>query len=159
MGRLLIAVLCLMAVASGQTPVLHSRREAAREPSTRAAKGISTLPEDASGEYELDGHGSVIQITIEHGRLTGYVTKMDHETALTLFFERPAIDGDRLSFATTVVHRLRYSFKGTIVRGDAERASVSGFFRLQGELTTYRNGQSETEHVTLKSTPRSGMRD
>ncbi|MFZ0663412.1 MAG: hypothetical protein WAM66_12020 [Acidobacteriaceae bacterium] len=155
MKRLLIACLLLMATAFAQSgPALHSRRNDGPGAQTYAVKGISTLPENASGEYELDGQGSVIQITIEHGRLRGYVTKMDHETALTLFFERTTIDRDRLSFRTKTVHGLRYSFQGTIVRGDAESLSRSGFYRLVGELTSYRNRGNEMERVSLKSTPR-----
>lgn len=157
MTRFLIALLLLATAASAQTaPVLRSRGENAPRPRTRATKAISTLPAAASGEYEMDGHGSVIQITIEHGRLTGYVTKMDHETALTLFFDRTTVNGNRLSFATKTVHGLRYSFKGTIVRGDAERVSMDGFYRLVGELTTYLDNGSDTERVSLKSTPRLG---
>ena len=153
--RKLIAPLLLSAVAFAQTtPVLHSRRENTPEARTRATRAVSTIPEDASGEYELDGKGSVIQITIEHGRLTGYVTKMDHETALTLFFDRTTVDGDRLSFATKTVHGLYYSFHGTIVRGDAETRSINGFYRLVGDLTAHSSAGNQNEQISLKSTPR-----
>lgn len=161
MGRMLITVLLLASSAMAQTtPVLEKRGErdgAAQQ--MQAMKGFSTLPENTSGEYELDeprseNSGSVVQITIEHGRLTGYVTKMERETALTLFFGKSAIHGSRVSFTTATVHGLRYSFEGEIVRGHAERASLTGFYRMVGEWTAYRNGVQETESVSLKSTPR-----
>lgn len=155
MMRLIIATLLLSAVAGAQTtPVLHSRRENTPEASTRATRAISTIPEDASGEYEMDGKGSVIQITIEHGRLAGYVTKMDHETALTLFFDRTTVDGNRLSFVTKTVHGLHYTFRGTIIRGDAESRSIDGFYRLLGNLTAHSSIGNQTERISLKSTPR-----
>jgi hypothetical protein len=134
-------------------PVLHQRCEA-DQPSQATAKGFSSLPEEASGEYVLDRAGSVIQITIEQNRLTGYVTKMAHGTALTLFFDRTTLAGNHLSFTTKTVHGLRYSFIGTIVRVDASSAAQSGFYRLAGGWTTYRNDGRETVKVNLLSTPR-----
>lgn len=136
------------------TPVLHSRHDAAPETRARATRAVSTIPEDASGEYELDGNGSVVQITIEHGRLTGYITKVDRRTALTFFFDHSTVDGNRVSFATKTVHGVRYSFHGTIVRGEAENRSMEGFYRLTGNLTRHYPTANQTEHISLKSTPR-----
>lgn len=156
---------CIVAVAFEQSaPALHPRSEDGLEPQTRAAEGVSTLPEEASGEYELDGKGSVVQISIDQNRLTGYVTRMEQGASLTLFFDRTAVDGSRLSFTTRTVHGLRYSFAGTIVRGDAATSSQMGFYRLVGNLTTIRTAGirdtgiraagRETQRVSLKSTPR-----
>jgi hypothetical protein len=139
---------------SQNTPVLHQRSDDGQSAAVRSAKGHSTLPEDVSGEYELDESGSVVQITIEHDRLTGYVTEMDHGTALTLFFDAAAVEGRRLSFTTKTVHGLRYSFAGTVVRGEQASASESGYYMLSGGWTTYRNSGQKTERVSLKSTPR-----
>ena len=153
--RKLIAPLLLSVTAFAQTaPVLHSRREKAPETRTLATRAINTIPEDASGEYELDEKGSVIQITIEHGHLNGYVTKMDHETALTLFFDHTAVDGNHLSFETKTVHGLHFSFRGTIVRGNAETRSMNGYYRLVGNLTAHSSAGNQTEQISLKSTPR-----
>lgn len=150
-----VVLLSVIPVALAQTaPVLRRRGDGEQGPQTRAAKGVSTLPDEASGEYELDERGSVVQITIEQSRLTGYVTKMEQGTALTLFFDHTTIDGNRVTFTTKTVHGLRYAFAGTIVRGDAETASEAGFYRLAGEWTAYHDGVRETERVRLKSTPR-----
>lgn len=141
--------------ALGQSsPTLHQRGEVAPGPQTHAANGVSTLPDEASGEYELDGAGSVVQITVDENRLVGYVTKMDQGIPLTLLFDRTTIDGNRLTFTTKAVHGLWYSFEGTIVRGNAASASVTGFYRLIGEWTTYHDGGREIGKVSLKSTPR-----
>jgi hypothetical protein len=147
--------------AMAQTaPELHSRTDKAQPAlaDTDAVdyeKGFSTLPDDASGEYELDENGSVVQITIEHNRLSGYVTKMDQGTALTLFFQHTSIQGSKISFTTKTVHGVSYAFAGSVLRGDKARsASETGFYRLAGNWTTYHNGGHETEWVSLKSTPR-----
>lgn len=155
MKSLIIAPLLLSAIVCAQTtPVLHSRRDKAPEARTQTTRDVTTIPQDASGEYELDGKGSVIQITIEHGRLNGYITKMDRDTALTLFFDHTTVDGNRLSFETKTVHGLRYSFHGTIVRGNAEPRSMNGYYRLTGNLTAHSSTGNQTEPISLKSTPR-----
>ena len=155
MKSLIIAPLLLSAVAFAQTtPALHSRHEKTPEARTQTTRTISTIPEDASGEYELDGKGSIIEITIEHNRLSGYITKMDRETALTLFFDHTAIDGNRLSFETKTVHGLHYSFRGTIVRGQAEARSMNGYYRLTGSLTAHYSTGNQPQQISLKSTPR-----
>jgi hypothetical protein len=158
----LLAVFLLGATtfAMAQTaPELHSRTDTLPAPTSTDAvdyeKGFSTLPEDASGEYELDGNGSVVQITIEYDRLSGYVTKMDQGTALTLFFQHTSIAGSKVSFTTKTVHGVSYAFTGSVLRGDkAMSAAETGFYRLAGNWTAYHDGGHETEWVSLKSTPR-----
>jgi hypothetical protein len=157
MKRMLIltAAVLLPTLATAQTkPTLHMRGNAAPDNQQEIASGISTLPSDASGEYAMDEEGSVVQITIEHNRLTGYVTKMEHDTSLTLFFDHAAVNGNQLSFRTRMVHGLRYSFSGAIVRGDVESPSLNGYYRLAGNLTVKRNGTKRMERISLKSTPR-----
>lgn len=121
---------------------------------TDYAKGYSTLPDNASGEYELDDNGSVVQITIEDNRLSGYVSKMDAGSALTLLFQRTTIQGDRVTFTTQVVHGASYGFAGIVTRGDEQSPAKPGYFRLSGDWTAYHDGGQETKPVRLKSTPR-----
>jgi hypothetical protein len=156
MRRALLTALLLVAGASAQTvPVLHKRSaQPSTEPQAEAAAGYSALPADASGEYELDDKGSVVQITIQDNRLTGYVTKMQGDAALSLFFDKTSIEGSRVSFTTRTVHGLHYSFQGEIVRGDSVSPDQNGFYRMVGELTEYRNDLKERKLVHLKSTPR-----
>lgn len=153
-AALVILVLQTALLVSQTTPALHQRGEAEQGPQTHTAQGFSSLPDEASGEYELDERGSVVQITIEHNHLTGYVTKIDQETALTLYFDNTFIHGTRLSFTTKIVHGINYSFTGTIVRGDATNASQPGLYNLVGKWTTSRGTGRVTKSVSLKSTPR-----
>lgn len=155
-ASILIALLLLAAPAFAQTtPSLHSRgHNATQDPPTRAATGVSTLPDNASGEFTLDSHGSVIQITIEHNRLDGYITLMQGNNALTLFFDKTSINGKRVTFTTRVVHGLSYAFAGEILRGDAEAPSLNGYYRLAGKLTINHDTTPQTKWVELRSTPR-----
>jgi len=155
-ASILIALLLLAAPAFAQTtPSLHSRgHNATQEPPTRAATGVSTLPDNASGEFTLDSHGSVIQITIEHNRLDGYITLMQGNNALTLFFDKTSINGKRVTFTTRTVHGLSYSFAGEVLRGDADAPSLNGYYRLAGKLTINHDTTPQTKWVELRSTPR-----
>lgn len=153
-------VLMAVAVTSARaqsTPVLHSRSEGLASPQSAPAKGYSNLPDNASGEYAMDDKGSVAQITIERSRVTGYITKMEQRSALTLFFDRAEVNGNRVSFTTKVVHDLHYSFSGRIVRGDAIKPSMEGYYWLIGELRIVRGGVQEAQQVSFKSTPREGI--
>lgn len=145
-------------VALSQTATTLKQRGASAPQTAPAptdyAKGYSTLPDQASGEYELDNNGSVVQITVEQNQLSGYVTKMDGGSALTLFFQHTRIQGSRVSFTTQIVHGLSYAFTGSVTRGDEESASKTGYYRLAGQWTAYHDGGHETRSVNLKSTPR-----
>jgi hypothetical protein len=165
MRVLAVVLLGAAAVGMAQTgPVLHPRpvAQASGQSSAQAdavdyKQGFSTLPDEASGEYELDSgfeNGSVVQITVEQDRLSGYVTKMDRGSALTLFFLRTSIQGSKVSFTTKAVHGVSYAFTGSVMRGDKASASETGFYRLAGNWTAYRDGGHETEWVSLQSTPR-----
>lgn len=160
MQVLTFLLLSTAAIGMAQTAPTLTKRNAPEPQNSVAAvptnyeKGYSTLPDNASGEYELDDNGSMVQITIEDRRLSGYVTKMDAGSALTLFFQRTTIQGDRLTFTTQVVHGVSYGFTGIVTRGDEQSAAKPGYFRLAGDWTVYQSGSHETKPVKLKSTPR-----
>jgi hypothetical protein len=176
--RRMIAAMCLSVGlwAAGQTtsdPALHRRSAAAvpDQPSdqTKTTKpgsqtGFSTLPAEASGEYLLDESGSVIQITLDSGKVNGYVTRMgdeqsDKDTPLTLFFDQTTARGSHLTFTTRKVHGIWYSFDGSIVRGDAKTTrEEDGYFLLRGAWTLHDDGRKTQSKamVSFKSTPRAG---
>jgi hypothetical protein len=145
-------------------PALHHRGSAdspSHAPPGSKLSGVSTLPADVSGEYEIDEANSVVQITIEGNRLMGYVTKLvDEKNSLTFFFDQTSLGGDRLAFTTKQVHGTWYSFEGTIVRGDAKTKQESGFYRLKGTWIAHDDAakNKSTSTVSLKSTPRSNSR-
>jgi hypothetical protein len=145
-------------------PALHHRGSAdsaSHAPPGSKLSGASTLPADVSGEYEIDEANSVVQITIEGNRLTGYITKLvDEKSSLTFFFDQTSLGGNRLAFTTKQVHGTWYSFEGTIIRGDSKTKQESGFYRLKGTWIAHDNAakNQSTSMVSLKSTPRSNSR-
>ncbi len=166
--RIAVAVLVMWASAGlAQTatePALHHRSSGADSGNGVTAqpggkqRGTSTLPASAQGEYMLDETGSVVQITIENGILDGYISKLTEQqtSALTYFFDRTTINGDRLTFTTKQIHGIWYSFDGAIVRSDVSNRQETGFYRLKGTWVMHDEvGKSQsTSTVSLKSTPR-----
>ena len=162
--RIAVAVLVMWASAGiAQTatePALHHRvagsdsgNGVAVQPGVPAGKqrGTSTLPASAQGEYMLDETGSVVQITIENGILDGYISKLTEQqtSALTYFFDRSTINGDRLTFTTKQIHGIWYSFDGKVSRGPGLNAAQDGFYMLDGALTTHDDVQKTTQNKTI----------
>ncbi|HUZ04935.1 MAG TPA: hypothetical protein VMU62_06240 [Acidobacteriaceae bacterium] len=107
-----------------------------------ASQRVSTLPEDVSGAYAFDRTGESIEIDIDRGKLTGYISRLgdvdtDSGTPLTYFFDHTALDGGQLRFETKVVHGVWYSFTGTIVRGAGETRDKEGYYVLRGKLQVH----------------------
>ncbi|MFT4114678.1 hypothetical protein [Silvibacterium sp.] len=134
-------------------------------PAVKAKSGVSTLPDDASGEYILDNNGSTVEITLEGNRISGYVTKLgdegssDKDVPVTFFFTDATVDGHRITFSTKKIHGHWFSFEGAIERGDPETTRTeNGYYRLLGTWTTHEDtgNRQFRQQVSYKSTPRTG---
>jgi hypothetical protein len=117
----------------------------------------STLPADVSGEYAFDRSGESIEVDIDRGKLSGYISRLgdvdtDAGTPLTYFFDHTALDGDQLQFETKVVHGVWYSFRGTIVRGSGETRDKEGYYVLRGQLLVHhpRNRLDKSSEETVE---------
>jgi hypothetical protein len=74
--------------------------------------------------------------------LSGYISRLGNEdsdrgAALTFLFEHTALNGERLSFTTRMVHGVWFSFDGTIVRGPGRTRTEDGYYLLEGELVEH----------------------
>ncbi len=149
----LVWLLCVASIhaQTADAPKLHHRGD----PSTsdhpivvKPVRGSPLLPEDASGEYMLGRPGEFIEITIQFGDLSGYISRLgdgesDQGTPLTFFFDQTSLRGQQLSFTTRQVHGVWYSFTGTIQRGTGKTREDDGYYMLVGELL---------EHDTARKT-------
>lgn len=146
---------------SVSVPALHHRGD----PSTtdhpvvvKQGKSNSLIPEDASGAYMLGHPGEVVEITMQFGDLSGYISRQgdgesDTGTPLTFFFDKTSFGGQNLSFTTRQIHGIWYSFQGTIVRGPGKTRDQDGYYLLTGELIEH-DAVQKTEarrSVSLKS--------
>src|ERR1700760_3737565 len=136
----LLLASCMLSAQTATQPVLRHRGD----PSTidhpvvvKQGKTDSLIPEDASGEYMLGRPGELIEITIQFGDLSGYISRQgdgysDSGTPLTFFFEQTSLRGQELHFTTRQVHGVWYSFQGTITRGPGASREVDGYYLLVG---------------------------
>jgi hypothetical protein len=138
-------------------PVLHRRsyNEEEIDLGTRST-GRTTLPPEASGEYQL-GSGSAVEIELQPDRLSGFLTRLgdrvsDEGTPLTFFFATSRLSGQRLSFITRQVHGVWFSFEGTIVRGPAQNRNQQGYYLLEGQLVMH-DAVSGTQQARMVSLP------
>lgn len=118
----------------------------------------TTLPDDVSGPYEFDHRNESIEIDIDRNKLTGYISRLgdaetDSNTPLTFFFDRASVDGSRIQFQTRVVHGVWYSFRGTILRGEANTRDEEGYYVLHGVLQEHhpQSGQDKSADETIEN--------
>jgi hypothetical protein len=165
-----IAVPCLALVLAASAaaqrasqPVLHDRQAPlagdTQEQDASNSSG-SRLPKDVWGTYHFDRLNESIEIDLEHGKLTGYITRLgdsetDKDTPLTYFFDKGAVHGTQIEFQTRVVHGIWYAFYGTIVRGDAAARDNDGYYVLHGTLYTHHPaaGDEKSADETVESRP------
>ena len=164
--RTAIAALLLLSFSSlyAQSlskPALHHRGDldtTDRPIVIKQSKTNSLIPEDASGEYMLGHPGEVVEITMQFGELSGYISRQgdgesDSGTPLTFFFDQTSVKGQELKFTTRQIHGIWYSFQGTIARGPGKTREEDGYYLLMGDLIEH-NAVQKTESrrtVSLKS--------
>ena len=151
----------LLVAQSATVPALHHRGDpdtTDRPVVVKKSRANLLIPDDASGEYMLGHPGEVVEITIQFGDLSGYISRQgdgdsDSGTPLTFFFDQTSMHGQELRFTTRQIHDLWYSFQGTIVRGPGKTKEDEGYYLLEGELTEH-DTEQKTElrrSVSLKS--------
>lgn len=95
-----------------------------------------------------------MQITVEEGKLTGFVSRYgdresDKDAFLDQFFSKGSIEGNKISFTTKPVHGTWFEFSGEVNRGEAKTADAEGYWAIHGTLKEY--DEDEVKHVTAKS--------
>ncbi len=127
---------------------------------TLALAQSSSQWDDSSGMYTFLHEGEFVQITIEHGELSGFIsrhgdTSTDKGQTIDQPFEEAQLDGNHLSFKTRFVHGEGFSFDGTISRAENKGRNGKGFYVVRGTLTRTAGGKSSPKQVTLRSLPES----
>lgn len=124
-----------------------------------------TLPgSEYSGMYGFLRDGEYVQVTVEEkGRVSGFVSRYgdsesDRGAFLDQFFKQGALDGNKLTFSTVIVHGVWFDFKGTVEKGEVKKPDEEGAYILKGTLTQYTTDAAEkttsrSREVALKSFP------
>ena len=106
--------------------------------------------EDISGAYSFLEDGEYLQIDVQEGKVTGYVSRFNEEqngpkTFLDQLFEKASLEGDKLKFTTRKVHGAWFEFEGKVTKAADKKRTEEGYFLLKGTLTKFAtdaNGKS-----------------
>ena len=119
--------------------------------------------DDYSGMYAFLKAGEYVQITLEEGRVTGFISRYgdlesDRGVFLDQFFKEGKLDGAKLFFKTETVHGIWFEFKGAIERGNGKNPGDEAYYILKGTLLKYTTDASKkvtstSYEVAFKSFP------
>ena len=120
--------------------------------------------DEISGMYTFLREGEFVQITVEEGKLSGFVSRYgdresDRDAFLDQFFSKASLEGKKMTFTTKPVHGTWFEFAGDVSRGEAKTPDKEGYWALKGTLKKYseddnKNVTSDSRQVTFKSFPK-----
>lgn len=139
--------LCSTNLADAQRSVRSSSPDVPNQPASAAQDQVS-------GMYSFLREGEFVQITVENGKLSGFVSRFgDHQSDqgvfLDQFFTKATLKGDALAFTTKSVHGTWFEFAGRIRRGEAPSKQKEGYWQITGTLKQL--SEDETGQVSEKS--------
>jgi hypothetical protein len=144
-------ITCALFLLLGLSPAQTANKEKSPSADTDSA---SAAAEDISGMYSFLKEGEFVQINLEQGGVSGYIsregdTDSDRGQFLDLFFDKASVRGHDITFITKAVHGVWFSFKGTFERGPGKTRAADAYYRLRGTLTEFHN--DSTHKVTSHS--------
>jgi hypothetical protein len=148
---------CLLFVITGACLDSDAQKASHNKKSKSSAQAPAvqaTVPDEISGMYTFLREGEFVQITVENGRLSGFVSRYgerdsDRDVFLDQFFSKASLAGNHIDFTTKPVHGTWYEFSGNVIRGDAKTLDKEGYWIIRGTLKQY--DQDEAGHVAAKS--------
>lgn len=127
----------------------HKAKPPARTPVENQAAN-----DEISGMYTFLREGEFVQITVEDGSLSGFVSRYgdrdsDRDAFLDQFFSKASLTGNKISFVTKPVHGTWFEFAGEVSRGEAKSSDKEGYRIIRGTLKEY--DEDDSKHVSAKS--------
>lgn len=97
---------------------------------------------DLSGMFTFLREGEFVQLTVEDGQLSGFVSRFgdsdsDKGEFIDQFFDKASIQGEHLTFKTKTVHAVWYEFDGTLTTVPGKQKGEEGYRLLRGKLTMH----------------------
>ena len=112
---------------------------ALQRPPSSAAQNAAN---DPSGMYTFLREGEFVQLTMDEGKLSGYVSRFgdtdsDKDTFIDQFFDKASLNGDHLAFNTKTVHGTWYEFRGVITKTPGKQPAQEGYRVIKGTLVQH----------------------
>jgi len=140
MTTLKIIALCFLAAC---TPAIGQTGKPTPDPNASVARPQGPAPaEDISGMYSFLKEGEFVQINLEEGGVSGYVSRLgdldsDRGTFIDQFFSKASVQDHDVAFTTKPVHGVWFEFKGRFDRGSAKSKADDGYYVLRGTLSEF----------------------
>ncbi len=152
MGKRRLVIFGLICCLLGTSAVL----------SAQAAKNAAAA-NDISGMYTFLREGEFVQLTVDDGKLSGYLsrfgeTESDKGQFIDQFFDKTSLVGDRLTFNTKTVHGVWYDFNGRVTIAPGKQPASEGYRVMKGTLVQHATDDKGAEkamqrQVEFKSFP------
>jgi len=147
--KIAVFLLVFVAIAAAQKDTKTKKAKPSAAPA-----GTNTAAEDISGMYSFLKEGEFVQINLDQGAVSGYISRegeleSDRGEFLDQFFTKASIQGHEISFTTKPIHGIWFEFKGRFDRGPGKTKAEDAYYLLHGTLTEY------TTDVQNKATSRS----
>ena len=139
---------------------------ARQRPSSTARKNTGKAKDavsDPSGMYSFLREGEFVQLTVDEGKLSGYVSRFgdsdsDKGTFIDQFFDKASLQGKHLSFTTKTVHGVWYELTGEITETPGKQPAQEGYRVIKGTLIQHISDANNTDkarqrEVEFKSFP------
>ncbi len=145
--------------------VLVSVAVVAQEPSSPASPSQPTTAaaDDISGMYTFLKDGEFVQITVQEGVVTGFISRYgdsdsDRDAFLDQFFSKASLKDNHLTFTTKKVHSVWFDFDGTVERGPGKTPHDDAYRIIRGTLTQSTEDSSgkpvaKSRQIEMKSFP------
>jgi hypothetical protein len=134
----------------------------AASPAQQTAKPAAPA-DDPSGMYSFLRDGEFVQLTLEDGKASGFISRFgetdsDKDQFIDQFFDQASLAGDRLSFKTKTVHGVWYEFTGMITITPGKRTGQEDYRVIKGTLVHHatdagNHDKASQRQVELKSFP------
>lgn len=111
---------------------------------------------DLSGMFTFLREGEFVQLTVEDGQLSGFVSRFgdsdtDKGEFIDQFFDKASIQGEHLTFKTKTVHAVWYEFDGTLTTVAGKQKGDEGYRVLRGKLTMHTADAKGTDHASERT--------
>lgn len=98
---------------------------------------------DLSGMFTFLREGEFVQLSLEDGQLTGFISRFgdtddDKGTFIDHFFDKASVQGDHITFKTKTIHAVWYEFDGTVTTVTGKQRGEEGYRVLKGKLTLHK---------------------
>ena len=161
---LLVISICLVwmsSVAEAQPPVTVAHQDQATF--FQAPSKPFDPATNPSGMFTFLKEGEFVQITLEDGALSGFIsrfgeTESDKGQFIDQFFDKATLESDHFYFKTKPVHALWYEFDGTLTVLPGKHVGDDGYRVMRGKLIVHAsdakgNDKASEKTVELKSFP------